>query len=159
MRTDKRSQLRNLGLLSACCAHKAPELYQVTDWHWFLIYRILEVYIECHNDTYKDHDSYMEFFDPEQSKADDQLYGRTKTKKHWMNRRLGFETYTEHFFWDYDFLMGPEIGNASNVKTIQAALGIEDSTINFLSGRKASEEDLKIAVWQGNSKPSLEIAS
>ncbi len=70
-------------------AHQAPGLYMPTDYHFLVLYDVLELTIELHNDLIEEEDS------PEE------IGGKLLGK-------IDFDWIADYYFWDLDFLSSPQ---------------------------------------------------
>jgi hypothetical protein len=112
--------------------HKIPYnkyfKFQLTDWSWFLLYHILDSYIQWHNDTYYENEITM-----------------VDEVETWHSKEIDFDDIIDEYFWDTDFLLGEELGRKFiDNPNVKAAMGIDESTIRLITGQKASIEDLNI---------------
>jgi hypothetical protein len=97
-------------------------LYQLTDYHWLLLYESLKLYTEVSNELY----------------ADDGLpirCGRYRIG------RLDFDGIVDCFFWDMDFLVGAFAGVPEHVRE---QMGVNPETWGMAQGLKPHPEELLI---------------
>ncbi len=103
-------------------ASKDTVVYDITDYHWLVIYECLEQYCQWHNDL----------DDDELRRAGSYLVGK-----------IIFDHIVDHFFWDTDFLFGEEvIGLDPEVR--RHLLGASDEAFSIAAGLKPHPDELKI---------------
>jgi hypothetical protein len=103
-------------------ASRSPQWYQLTDYHWLLLYEALEVYCGFFND---DEGRGFRVFEQ---------YGI---------RQIEFDAIVDMFFWDTDFLLpGDEMLAAGMEGRQQLAIGPE--TFGLTQGLKPHPEELQL---------------
>jgi hypothetical protein len=111
-------------------ASRDAQLYQLTDYHWLLLYDCLRVYSAVHNDNVEEGPS-----------------GALPVGSYQIGP-IDFDALVDRYFWDTDFLLdrstlaglGPE-GRES--------LGISDEVFGIAQGLPPHPEELKITPWEG----------
>jgi len=104
-------------------------LYQVTDYHWLLLYESLRVFAEVENDRARE-------------------FGMPIKCGPYRIGRLDFEEIVDYYFWDTDFLI-PEI--AAVPEDARKQMGVSPETWGLAWGLKPHPDELKIEpVLQGD---------
>jgi len=109
-------------------ASQAPEVYQLTDYHWLLLYDCLRVYCEIHNDYAREAPT------------------QTLPVGSYRIGRIHFDALIDLFFWDTDFLLegstltglGPE-GRKS--------MAVADEVFGIAQGLPPHPDELKLTSW------------
>jgi hypothetical protein len=121
-------------------ASRDTRLYQLTDYHWLVVYRCLEVFCGLHND---------------EAAADPT--GRADVGPYSIGL-IDFDAIVDRFFWDTDFLMGPELLELSADQRRQQ-LGFSDAAFSIAAGLKPHPSELEIRPvadpdWRGEADES-----
>jgi hypothetical protein len=121
-------------------ASRDTRLYQLTDYHWLVVYRCLEVFCDLHND---------------EAAADPT--GRADVGRYSIGP-IDFDAIVDRFFWDTDFLMGPELLELSADQRRQQ-LGFSDEAFSIAAGLKPHPSELEIRPvahpdWRGEDDAS-----
>jgi hypothetical protein len=120
-------------------ASRDTRLYQLTDYHWLVVYRCLETFCDLHND---------EAADPT---------GRADVGPYSIGS-IDFDAIVDRFFWDTDFLMGPELLELSADQR-RGQLGFSDEAFSIAAGLKPHPSELEIRPvadpdWRGEADES-----
>jgi hypothetical protein len=121
-------------------ASRDPRLYQLTDYHWLVVYQCLETFCDLHNDEAA--------ADPT-GRADIGPYSLGAIK---------FDAIVDRFFWDTDFLVGPELlGLSADQRRRQ--LGFSGEAFGIAAGLKPHPSELEIRPvadpdWRGEDDES-----
>jgi hypothetical protein len=110
------------GLLTANCDTR---LHQLTDYHWLVVYRCLEAFCDLHNDE-----------------AATDPTGRADVGPYSIGS-IDFDAIVDRFFWDTDFLIGPELLELSPHQRRQQ-LGFSDEAFSIAAGLKPHPSELEI---------------
>ena len=102
-------------------ASRATDLYRVTDYHWLVAYRCLEMYCDLHNDDATGTDDKVGPYEIEQ---------------------IDFEAIVSHFFFDTDFISGSALLSAE--ERAPGQLGITKEAWQIAAGLKPNASDLSI---------------
>jgi hypothetical protein len=135
---DPRTAARLIeGLLAANCDTR---LYQLTDYHWLVVYRCLKVFCDLHNDE-----------------AATDPTGRADVGPYSIGS-IDFDAIVDRFFWDTDFLIGPELLELSADQRRQQ-LGVSDEAFSIAAGLKPHPSELEIRPvvdpdWRGQDDES-----
>jgi hypothetical protein len=121
-------------------ASRDTQLYQLTDYHWLIIYRCLETFCDLHND-----------------KAATDPSGRAVVGPYSIGS-IDFDAIVDRFFWDTDFLMGPELLELSADQR-RGQLGFSDEAFSIAVGLKPHPSELEIRPvadpdWRGETDES-----
>jgi hypothetical protein len=111
-------------------ASRDAQLYQLTDYHWLLLYDCLRVYCDIHNDNLQEASQGVLPVGPYQVGP------------------IDFDLVVDLYFWDTDFLLdstslaglGPE-GRES--------MGVSDEVFGIAHRLSPHPEELKIIPWHG----------
>jgi hypothetical protein len=111
-------------------ASRDAQLYQLTDYHWLLLYDCLRVYCDIHNDNVQEASQGVLPVGPYQVGP------------------IDFDLVVDRYFWDTDFLLdstslaglGPE-GRES--------LGVSDEVFGIAHRLSPHPEELQIIPWHG----------
>jgi hypothetical protein len=103
-------------------AHRAPALFMPTDYHFLILYEILEGNIEAHNDLVK-----------EQGPIE---YGPFAIAE------IDFITIQDMYFWDTDFLLNPDDMNSLSEDDAKS-LGFNEETFGVVNRLKPHRDELK----------------
>jgi hypothetical protein len=109
-------------------ASRDTRLYQLTDYHWLLIYRCLETFCDLHNDE-----------------AATDPSGRAEVGPYSIGS-IDFDAIVDRFFWDTDFLMGPELLDLSADQRVRQ-LGFSDEAFSIAAGLKPHPSEVDIRPW------------
>jgi hypothetical protein len=110
-------------------ASQASALYQLTDFHWYLVYYVLQPFVEIHNDSARE--------DPS---------GRMAVGAYLIGQ-IDFTFVLDHFFWDLDFLHNENLLNLSPAQRHAHALSGEAWSI--AAGLSPHHDELALHVWTG----------
>ncbi len=105
-------------------AHQAPGLYMPTDYHFLVLYDVLELTIDLHNDLV------VEEASPQ--KIGGSLLGE-----------INFDWIADYYFWDLDFLSSPQDMNnlSSDAKRI---IGFSKETFGVVNRMAPHPEELEL---------------
>jgi hypothetical protein len=109
-------------------ASRAPALYQLTDYHWLLLYDGLRVYCTVHNDYAGEASTQTLPVGPYQIGP------------------INFDAVVDQYFWDTDFLLdGSTLASLSpeGRKTMDVA----DEVFGIAQGLPPHPDELKLTLW------------
>jgi hypothetical protein len=109
-------------------ASKARTLYQLTDYHWLVLHDCLEAFCDLHNDSARDSRSGTHRVGP------------------YAIGRIDFEAILDRFFWDTDFLAGPELLELTPEQR-REQLGYSDETFGIAAGLAPHPDELRLTPW------------
>jgi hypothetical protein len=109
-------------------ASRDPELYQLTDYHGLMIYRCLETFCDLHNDE-----------------AATDPSGRAEVGPYSIGS-IDLNAIVDRFFWDTDFLMGPELLDLSPDQR-RRQLGFSDEAFSIAVGLRPHPSEVDIRPW------------
>ena len=121
-------------------ASEDHQLYQITDYHWLLIYNCLGRICEIHNDF------------AAQDPSGTCLVGPYEIGS------IDFDAIVDDFFWDTDFLMDDTLLDVSSERRHQ--LGVSPETFGIAAGLLPHPSELEIRpfyggpVWSSEEDPS-----
>jgi len=109
-------------------ASRAPELYQLTDYHWLLLYDCLRVYCVIHND----------------------YTGEAPTKTLPVGSceigPIDFDAVVDQYFWDTDFLLdGPTLAGLGPAG--RQSMGVGDEVFGIAQGLPPHADELTLTLW------------
>lgn len=105
-------------------AHQAPGLYMPTDYHFLVLYDVLELTIELHNDLVEEEDSPQEI--------GGKLLGT-----------IDFDWIADYYFWDLDFLSSPQdMNNLSS--DAKATMGFSKETFGVVNRMAPHPDELEM---------------
>ena len=110
-------------------ASEETQLYQLTDYHWLMIYRCLETFCDLHNDEAA--------IDPS---------GRAEVGPYAIGS-IDFHAIVDRFFWDTDFLVGPELLDLSPDQR-RRQLGFSDEAFSIAAGLTPHPAEVDIRPWR-----------
>jgi hypothetical protein len=113
----------------AAASRDAP-LYQLTDYHWLLLYDCLRVYCDIHNDDVKEASQGLLPVGPYEVGA------------------IDFNQVVDLYFWDTDFLMDPATLAALGPEG-RESLDISDEVFGIAHRLSPHPEELTILPWDG----------
>ena len=117
-------------------ASKEPTLYQITDYHWLILYEALKAYCDDHNDMARDSEGGMLPVGPYEI------------------GEIDFDYIVDRFFWDVDFLEGEGLLDLTpDLRRRQ--LGISDEAYSIAAGLKPHPDELRMIPW---TEPGWEAA-
>jgi hypothetical protein len=105
-------------------AHTGPSLYMPTDYHFLILYEVLENWISFHNDVV------------DEEGADD--VGEAISLG-----RIDFDWIVEHYFWDEDFLMGPDERNRMT-REMKEMMGFSEESFGVVNRLKPHPDELEL---------------
>jgi hypothetical protein len=106
-------------------ASRDGAVYQITDFHWLVLYECLEVFCTLHNNS---------------------VTGNRRTTRAVGPYRIGgidFDALIDQFFWDTDFLLGDDLLSLSRDQR-RNQLGITDEAFSIAAGLKPHPDELRI---------------
>ena len=109
-------------------ASRDPPLYQLTDYHWLMIYWCLQTFCDLHNDE-----------------AATEPSGRTKVGPYFIGP-IDFDAIVDRFFWDTDFLMSPKALDLSPDQR-REQLDLSDEAYSIAAGLRAHPSEVDIRPW------------
>jgi hypothetical protein len=122
------TRLEALDVMTALlAASRDAAVYQITDFHWLVLYECLEAFCGLHNDSVK---------------------GKRRTTRAVGLYRIGpidFDFIVDHFFWDTDFLLGRDLLELSPDQR-QRQLGVSDEAFSIAAGLKPHPDELRIVL-------------
>ncbi len=117
-------------------ASASPDIYDLTDYHWLLLYDILRIYIDIHNDLARDN-------------------GGLFRVGPYQVGLIDFDTILDTFFWDTDFLLdGDEL--AAIGEEGRASLGLNKETFGLTQGLAPHPDELRLVVSEDSPAASDE---
>jgi hypothetical protein len=118
----------------------APEEYVPTDYHWLLLYSVLETMITYLNDGASEY-ALAAMLDV-RTEDDSFLEPRHATG----GARVSLEDFVEAYFWDTDFLLeSPGISHLTGQQKRQ--LGMSDELFGIAAGMPPHPEELAMDLW------------
>ena len=109
-------------------ASRAPALYQLTDYHWLLLYDGLRVYCTVHND-----------YAPEAPT-------QTLPVGPYQIGPIDFDAVVDQYFWDTDFLLdGPTLAGLGPED--RQGMGVADEVFGIARGLPPHPDELKLTLW------------
>jgi len=109
---------------------RAPEVYQLTDYHWLLLYDCLRVYCEIHNDYAQEAPAKALPVGPYQIGP------------------IDFDAVVDRYFWDTDFLLeGPTLTGLGPEG--RKSMGVADEVFGIAQGLPPHPDELKLTLWDG----------
>lgn len=108
-------------------ASKDTRLYQLTDYHWLVIYDCLETYSDVHNDMARESPDRMRPVGP------------------YRIGRVEFDSIVQSFFWDTDFLSGDELVDVG--AEFREQHGYSPEAFAIAAGLAPHPAELEIHVW------------
>ena len=115
-------------------ASQDAQLYQLTDYHWLLLYDCLRVYCDIHNDDVQEVSQCVLPVGPYQVGP------------------IDFDLVVDLYFWDTDFLLDPT-SLAALGPDGRESMGVSDEVFGIAHRLSPHPEELKIIPWEG---PGLE---
>jgi len=112
-----------------------PRVYRFTDYHWLVLYASLEMFTDLHND---------------------EAFGSDGRVGPYTIDAINFDDIVSAFFFDTDFLFGPELLVASE-KKLDVLPGVTPQAVKIAAGIKPSAEDLEFTPT--DQQPDTETAS
>ncbi len=148
-------------------AHKSVRLWQLTDWHWYMMYMILDNFVELHNGSI---DMVKEMIEEEKEKVKAPKSSKKKSAKEKQDESeenaflkdpfhttpIHFEEICDSFFWDEDFFLDQDVAALPGT---QLALGLSEATIHFIDKMPARPQDLEIKEWVGIEEDNRECSA
>jgi hypothetical protein len=110
-------------------ASRDTRLYQLTDYHWLVVYRCLEAFCDLHNDE-----------------AATDPTGRADVGPYSIGS-IDFGAIVDRFFWDTDFLIGPELLELSADQR-RRQLGFSDEAFSIAAASSRIPASSKSGRWQ-----------
>jgi hypothetical protein len=109
-------------------ASQAKQLYQLTDYHWLLLYDCLRVYCEIHNDYAQE------------------VPSKTLPLGPYQIGRIDFDAVVDQYFWDTDFLLeGPTLAGLGPEG--RKSMGVADETFGIAQGLPPHPDELMLTLW------------
>ncbi len=109
-------------------ASRAPELYQLTDYHWLLLYDCLRVYCEIHNAFAREAPT------------------KTLPVGPYQIGPIDFDALVDGYFWDTDFLLEGPIVAGLGPEGRQSA-DVSDEVFGIAQGLRPYPDELKLTPW------------
>lgn len=109
-------------------ASTAKRLYQLTDYHWLILYDSLKTFCEIHNDH-----------------AAEDAKGTVRVGSYEIGR-IDFDYLVDAFFWDTDFLSGQEL-LALTPEQRRLQLGVSAEAYSIAAGLAPHPDELTITPW------------
>jgi hypothetical protein len=115
-----------------------PELYQLTDYHWLLLYEILAQGLIPLNDLQIPKENRMLAM---LAGAEDDYHKIRRRRRQPLHVAIDFDWFIDKFFWDTDFLESPEVyeGFSPGAK---ASLGMDPETFGVIQGMPPHPDEL-----------------
>jgi len=109
---------------------RAEQVYQLTDYHWLLLYDCLRVYCEIHND-----------YAPETPT-------QTLPVGPYRIGPIDFDALVDGYFWDTDFLLeDPTLAGLG--PDGRKTMGVSDEVFGIAQGLPPHPDELKLTRWEG----------
>jgi len=112
-------------------ASRADDLYVPTDYHWLVLYVCLEMYCDLHNDDATGTGDKVGVYEIE---------------------AIDFDAIIDRFFWDTDFLFGPELLQAEEKNP--GFLRVSHQAWKIAAGLRPSPTDLRLRPVTGSEVPT-----
>ena len=122
--------LAGVTLAQLLTAIRAPGLYQLTDYHWLLLYDGLRVYCALHNDAAREAPTTTLPVGPYQIGP------------------IDFDAVVDQYFWDTDFLLESPTLTELRPEGRQS-LGVADEVFGIAQGLPPHPEELSLTRWAG----------
>lgn len=106
-----------------------PDVYQLTDYHWLLLYDVLQVYVDIHNDFQRDK-------------------GGLFPVGPYLVGEIDFSFIVDVYFWDTDYLMDGKMVAALDIEG-RKAMGINKETFGLTQGLAPHPDELQLIRWDG----------
>ena len=120
--------LARTALQELLTASRAPQLYQLTDYHWLLLYDGLRVYCTIHNDFAQEAPTTTLPVGPYQIGP------------------IDFDAVVDQYFWDTDFLLeGPILAGLGPEG--RQSMGVADEVFGIAQGLPPHADELKLTLW------------
>jgi len=120
--------LARTALQELLTASRAPQLYQLTDYHWLLLYDGLRVYCTIHNDFAQEAPTTTLPVGPYQIGP------------------IDFDAVVDQYFWDTDFLLdGPTLAGLSPEG--RQSMGVADEVFGIAQGLPPHADELTLTLW------------
>ena len=116
-------------------AHKSDTLYMLTEYHWLILYCVLEDAVAPHNDGVKEDGA--------------QVIGGV------LLAEIDFDAIAEVYFWDEDFLFDPDV-YAGLSDQQKAELQFTDTTFGVVNRLEPHPEELALEVWAEDDRDASE---
>jgi len=107
-------------------AHRSPNLYMPTDYHFLLLYDVLSQQVDIHNDTL-------------QNEGEKKEYGSICIGK------IDFYALTDCYFWDLDFLLESEIINKMH-PDLKKTMGFNKETFGIVNRLRPDPKELELQI-------------
>ncbi len=108
-------------------ASRARTLYQLTDYHWLVLYDCLETFSAVHNDL-----------------AAESRSGTSRVGAYAIGP-IEFDAILDSFFWDTDFLVGPEFLELSPEQ--RREFRFSEETFGIAAGLAPHPDELRLTPW------------
>jgi hypothetical protein len=108
-------------------ASSQPDLYQLTDYHWLLLYDVLQVYTDIHNDFLRDE-------------------GGLFPVGPYLVGEIDFSFIVDVYFWDTDFLMNGKIVADLGIEG-REFLQMNKETFGLTQGLAPHPDELQLVRW------------
>jgi hypothetical protein len=120
-----------------------PELYQLTDYHWLLVYHVLAKGMIPLNDWQIP--EVNEELQQLRSKADGYLRIR-RGRRRVPRVTIDFAWFIGEFFWDTDFLESPALYDQLSPDA-KRQLGMNRETFGVIQGMAPHPQELRLEIW------------
>ncbi|MGA1825018.1 MAG: hypothetical protein ACMUIP_10195 [bacterium] len=114
-------------------AHRSPDLYMPTDYHFLLLYDVLSQLVDFHNDTLQDEGGKKE-------------YGSICIGK------IDFYALTDCYFWDLDFLLNAEVINKMH-PDFKKTMGFNKETFGVVNRLRPDPKELELQIVHEEEEP------
>jgi hypothetical protein len=120
-----------------------PELYQLTDYHWLLLYDVLEQGIVPLSDWQipEVNRDLASLASPEDGYLEIRRRGRRKP-----HVQIDFGWFIDKFFWDTDFFLSRTVYEQLDPEAKQQ-LGVKPETFGVIQGMAPHRDELRLEVW------------
>jgi len=113
-------------------ANKSGTLYQLTDYHWYLLYVAPQLFTNLQNDGLREEPSGLREIEP------------------YMIGSIDFDYIFDCFFWDVDFDAGEVLVNLSQEQ--RRELGVSEAAWDFAARLKPHPDELALKVWNRDQR-------
>jgi hypothetical protein len=120
-----------------------PEFYQLTNYHWLLLYEALQLYLAILNDYQIAEENHQLL--TLASRGDGYLKFRRRRGRP-SHVTIDFGWFVDKFFWDTDFLELPGVYDQLGPEA-KRQLGMTPETFGVIHGMAPHPDELRLEVW------------
>jgi len=122
------ADLARTTLAELLTASRAPEIYQLTDFHWLLLYDCLRAYCAIHSDYAQE------------------VATKSLPVGPYQIGPIDFDAVMDQYFWDTDFLLdGPTLASLSPEG--RKTMGVADEVFGIAQGLPPHPDELTLTAW------------